>query len=86
MPEEKKITDAFGAEAAVRWALDTQYRDNIGDLIFSKVWYSSVGSRDFWDVEVILIFKKGKVRHKSLKYQVDPETGKIMGYEEIRRR
>ena len=80
--QEKKITSAFDAEAVVRRSLERQHADAIKTLTFYKSWYSSTGSREFWDVEGFLELKKGKTKKRSFRYQVDPETGEIFGYEE----
>jgi hypothetical protein len=82
MTEEKKVRDAFDAEAAVRRRLEAQYGDQIQELSFTKMWYSTAGSKEFWDVEATLHLKKGKVKQKNIRYQVDPITGDIFGYQE----
>ena len=82
MPREEKVGDAFGAEAVVRRTLEAQYGDKIKELSFSKSWYSSAGSKEFWDVEGVLRLKKGKVKQRSFRYQIDPVSGEIMGYQE----
>ncbi len=41
--------------------------------------------QEFWDVEGSLTYRKGvlSVETINFRYQVDPETGNIIGYEEI---
>ncbi len=82
---EKKIADASAAETVVRRALETQYGDKLKSLSFRKCWYSSAGKQEFWDVEGTLKRKKGILSKetKNFRYQVDPDTGNIVGYEEI---
>jgi len=80
--EEKKIRDALDAECAVRRKLEAQYGDQIKELSCTKIWYSTAGSKEFWDVEATLRLKKGKVKQKNIRYQVDPTTGDIFGYQE----
>ena len=80
--QEKKITSAFDAEAVVRRSLERQHVDLIKRLDFYKSWYSSSGSKEFWDVEGFLELKKGKSKKRSFRYQVDPESGEIFGYQE----
>lgn len=82
---EKKIADAPAAETVVRRALEAQYGDKLKNLSFRKCWYSSSGEQEFWDVEGTLIRKKGLCRKetKNFRYQIDPDTGNIIGYEEI---
>jgi len=82
---EKKIADASVAETVVRRALETEYGDKIKSLVFRKCWYSAAGRQEFWDVEGTLIRKKGMLRKetRNFRYQVDPDTGNIIGHEEI---
>ncbi|GAH56361.1 unnamed protein product [marine sediment metagenome] len=82
MAKESKITGAFDAEAVVRRSLERQHADVIKTLTFYKSWYASSGSKEYWDVEGFLELKKGKTKKRSFRYQVDPESGEIFGYEE----
>ena len=79
----RKVADAPAAETAVRDALQTQYGNNIKGLTFRKCWYSSAGRQEFWDVEGTFIRKRGILGRdlKSFRYQVDPESGRVIGYE-----
>jgi hypothetical protein len=81
--QQRKISDAPAAEAAVREALHSQYNKNLKALTFRKCWYSSAGRQEFWDVEGTFIEKKGMLGRetKSFRYQVDPDSGRIIGYE-----
>jgi hypothetical protein len=80
---QKKIADAPGAEGAVREALQSQYGKNMKGLTFKKCWYSSAGRQEFWDVEGTFIHKLGIMGRevKSFRYQVDPDSGRVIGYE-----
>jgi len=82
---EKKIADATAAEMVVRRALETQYGDKLKNLSFRKCWYTSAGTKEFWDVEGTLTRKKGILskERKNFRYQIDPDTGNIVGYDEI---
>lgn len=82
MAKERKINSAFDAETVVRRSLEKQHGDLIKTLNFYKSWYSSSGNKEYWDVEGFLALKKGKTKKRSFRYQVDPETGDIFGYEE----
>jgi hypothetical protein len=82
MSTEKKVTNAFDAESAVRRSLESQHANVIKSLSFYKSWYSSSGARDFWEVEGYLELKKGKTKKRSFSYQVDPNSGEIFGYHE----
>ncbi len=81
----RKVADAPAAEIAVRDALQTQYGGNIKGLTFRKCWYSSAGRQEFWDVEGSFILKRGIMGRdiKNFRYQVDPDSGKVIGYEII---
>jgi len=82
MDQEKKVTSAFDAEAVVRRSLERQHPDLIKALNFYKSWYATSGSKEYWDVEGFIEIKKGKPKKRSFRYQVDPVTGEIFGYEE----
>lgn len=79
----RKVADAPAAEAAVRDALKTQYGKNFTEVNFRKCWYSSAGRQEFWDVEGTFILKRGILGRdtKSFRYQVDPDSGRVIGYE-----
>ena len=81
--QQRKISDAPAAETAVRDALSSQYGRNLKGLTFRKCWYSSAGRQEFWDVEGTFVEKKGMLGRdtKSFRYQVDPDSGRIIGYE-----
>ena len=81
---ERKIADATAAETVVRRAMETQYGDKLKTLSFRKCWYSCSGKQEFWDVEGTLVRKKGIISKeiRNFRYQIDPETGNIIGYEE----
>ncbi|OGO35829.1 MAG: hypothetical protein A2147_08480 [Chloroflexi bacterium RBG_16_57_8] len=81
----KRIPDAPAAEAAVREALQGQYGNALKGLSFRKCWYSNAGRQEFWDVEGTLTRRKGLMGRetRNFRYQVDPETGRVIGYELI---
>jgi hypothetical protein len=83
--QQRNISDAPAAEGAVRNALQTQYANKIQHLSFRKCWYTSAGRQEFWDVEGTFIEKKGIMGRetRSFRYQVDPDSGRIIGYEMI---
>jgi hypothetical protein len=83
MMMQKKIADATVAEAVVRGMLENQYANKLKLLSFHKCWYSAAGKQEFWDVEGTLIRKKGILgsEARNFRYQVDPDTGSIIGYE-----
>ena len=82
---EKKIADAEAAETVVRRSMENQYGAKLKSLSFRKCWYSASGEQEFWDVEGTLVRKKGLCRKetKNFRYQIDPDTGNIIGHEEV---
>lgn len=80
----KKEIDAAAAEAAVRRMLEGQYGAKIRSLTFGKVWYSASGTTEFWEVQGVLIYKKGifSKERRNFRYQIDPDSGEAIGYEE----
>ncbi len=79
----RKIADATAAETAVRAALETQFAGRLKGVSFRKCWYSAAGRQEFWDVEGTLVRKRGLMGQdaQDFRYQVDPESGNIIGYE-----
>jgi hypothetical protein len=79
----RKIADAPGAEAAVKEALQQQFGGNLKSVSFRKCWFSAAGRQEFWDVEGTFIQKRGMLGRevKNFRYQVDPDSGRVMGYE-----
>jgi hypothetical protein len=82
---EKKIADATVAETVVRRQMEAQYGAKLKSVSFRKSWYSAAGTQEFWDVEGTITRKKGFLgtEIRNFRYQIDPNTGNIMGYEEI---
>ncbi len=81
---QKKAIDATAAEAAVRRMLEGQYGGKIRGLTFGKVWYTAAATREFWEVQGVLIYRKSvfSQERRNFRYQVDPDSGEVMGYEE----
>jgi hypothetical protein len=83
MPE-RKIADSPAVETAVRRVLETRYGDRLKSVTFRKCWYSASGKQEFWDIEGTLMRKKGvfSKETRNFRYQIDPDSGNIIGYEE----
>jgi len=81
---QKKAIDATAAEAAVRRMLEGQYGGKIRGLTFGKVWYTAAATREFWEVQGVLVYRKSvfSQERRNFRYQVDPDSGEVMGYEE----
>ena len=80
---QKKIGDAPAAEEAVRNALHAQYGKRLKSLTFRKCWYSSSGRQEYWDIEGSFAESRAFLGRdiKHFHYQVDPDSGRIIGYE-----
>ncbi|MBI2850596.1 MAG: hypothetical protein HYX80_06085 [Chloroflexi bacterium] len=81
---EKRVADSPAAEMAVRRALETKFGERLKSVAFRKCWYSAAGEQEFWDVEGTLVRKKGIITKeiRNFRYQIDPDSGNILGYEE----
>ncbi len=79
----RKIGDAPGAEAAVKEALQAQYGTSLKSVSFRKCWFSASGKLEYWDVEGTFIRSRGFIGReaRNFRYQVDPDSGRIIGYE-----
>lgn len=81
---DAKIQDATSAQAAARRHLEGHYgADKIRGVSFSRAWYSTGARRDVWEVEGDVEIKKGMFRkeHRHFKYQIDPDTGRVIAFE-----
>jgi hypothetical protein len=84
MSEGIRIEDAVSAQAAARRHLEALYgADRVLNVKFSRTWYATGSKRDVWEVEGFVIIKKGlfgkEVKH--FKYQIDPESGRVIAFE-----
>ena len=84
MSETLRVEDATSAQAAVRRHLEAHYgADKIVEVKFTRTWYATGAKRDLWEVEGDVKIKKGifgkEIRH--FKYQIDPETGRVIAFE-----
>jgi len=84
MGEDVRIKDATSAQSAARRHLEAHYGvDKIKDVKFTRTWYATGARMDVWEVEGDVTVKKGligkDVRH--FKYQIDPATGNVVGFE-----
>jgi hypothetical protein len=82
--EEKKVPDVPAAEMLVKRAMETRYGKNLKNVSFRKCWYSAAGQQEFLDVEGAVEVKKGLMSKeiRNFRYQIDPKTGNIIGYED----
>lgn len=78
------VEDAGEAQAAAVRYLNAQFGKNkVKDVSFSKAWYKTGAQRDIWEVEGDVLLKKGLLgkETKHFKFQIDPETGRVIAYE-----
>jgi len=82
--EEKKISDVPAAEMLVKRAMETRYGNKLKNVSFRKCWYSAAGQQEFMDVEGSIELKKGFMgkETRNFRYQIDPKSGNIIGYED----
>ena len=79
-----RIEDARSAQAAVRRYLISQYgKGRINNINFSRAWYQTGSKRDVWEVEGDVVLKKRWLRKEEhhFKFQVDPDTGRVIAFE-----
>jgi len=78
------VEDAETAEFAARRYLESQY-SKVVEVKFSKIWYVTGRARDLWEIEGIvtirkMVFMKGR---KSFRFQIDSNTGDVIGFEAV---
>lgn len=82
---QNKVADGVAAEAVVRRQMEAQYSDKLRNVSFRKSWYSASGTKEFWEVEGTVLWKKGifSKEKRNFRFQIEPGTGNIIGKEEI---
>ena len=84
MAEGKQVVDASAAQMAARRHLEDQHGNKLIELRVRKCWYTTGASRDVWDIEGTAVIKKGMFgkEQRAFRYQVDPGSGAVIGFEE----
>ena len=87
MSDDVRIEDATAAEFAARRYLESQYPGKAIEVKFSKIWFVGGKWKDVWEVEGILSMRKAGILkdRKSFRFQIDAETGDVIGYENVRK-
>ena len=87
MGDYVRVEDASTAEFAARRYLESQHPGKTINVKFSKIWYVGGKAKDVWEVEGILTVRKAAVmkERKSFRFQIDSETGDIIGFETVRK-
>jgi hypothetical protein len=63
--------------------LEAQYPGKVLEVRVTKVWFQLGRTMELWEVEGIVTLKAGllKKEQRPFKYQIDPTTGEIVGFE-----
>ena len=87
MSDDVRVEDATAAEFAARRYLESQYPGKAIEVKFSKIWFVGGKGKDIWEVEGILSMRKAGLLkdRKSFRFQIDAETGDVIGYENVRK-
>jgi hypothetical protein len=87
MSDDVRIEDATTAEFAARRYLEAQYPGKRIEVKFSKIWFTGGKLKDVWEVEGILTMRRAGLMkdRKSFRFQIDAETGDVIGFESVRK-
>ena len=87
MSDDVRVEDATTADFAVRRYLEAQYPGRTIDVKISKIWYVGGTLKDVWEVEGLLSMRKAGILkdRKSFRFQIDAETGDVIGFETVRK-
>ena len=87
MSDEIRVDDATTAEFAARRYLESLYPGKSIEVKFSKIWFVGGKLKDVWEVEGVLTMRRAALMkdRKSFRFQIDAETGDIIGFEAVRK-
>jgi len=87
MSDDIRVDDATSAEFAARRYLESQYPGKAIEVKFSKIWFVGGKGKDVWEVEGLLSMRKAAILkdRKSFRFQIDAETGDVIGFESVRK-
>ena len=82
--EEMRISEATSAMRAAHRHLESLYKDKLRDVTVNKAWYRTGTSMDVWEVEGEVVYKRGRLRKnkRHFKYQINPNSGDVIGFEQ----
>ena len=82
---QNKVPDGSAAETVVRRQMEAQYGAKLRSVTFRKSWYSASGTKEFWEVEGTVEWKKSLLSkdRRNFRFQIAPIQGNIIGKEEI---
>ncbi len=84
--EEQKLQDALSVRLALKNYFQSEHGNKFVDVELRKVWYHGGSERDVWEAEGEVILKRFLwiKKRRSFQYQLDPESGAILGYQEVK--
>ena len=84
---QQKCTDASDVEFALKNHFESKYGKKLLNVKFRSVYYQGGSVRDIWEADGDIILKGflWSKKRQSFRYQVDPKSGKIIGYQEVGR-
>jgi hypothetical protein len=87
MSDDVRVEDATTAEFAARRYLESQHPGKAIQVKFSKIWFVGGKGKDVWEVEGILTMRRAGImkERKSFRFQIDAETGDVIGFETVRK-
>lgn len=83
---DQKLPDALSVELALKNHFHSKYGNKFIDVEFRKVWYQGGSERDLWETEGDVILKRflWLKKRRSIRYQLDPLSGDVIGYQDVR--
>lgn len=84
---QQKLSDASDVEFALKNHIESKYGEKLIDVKFRSVYYQGGSAKDVWEADGDIILKGFLLRKKrqSFRYQLDPKSGKTIGYQEVGR-
>ncbi len=83
---EQKLPDALSVELALKNHFCSKYSAKFIDVEFRKIWYQGGSERDLWEAEGEITIKRFLwfKKRRSIRYQLDPLSGDVVGYQDIK--
>lgn len=83
MAREARVSDASAAQLAAKRHLEAHNPGKVIEMKVNKVWFNTGRTRDVWEVEGMVVLKSGllKKERRPFRFQIDPETGDVIGFE-----
>ncbi len=83
---EQKLEDALSVKLALKNYFQSEHGNKLVNVELRKVWYHGGVEKDIWEAEGDVILKGflWTKKRRSFKYQLDPKSGAIIGYQEVK--